>query len=136
MGGQWLHGLAVAQHEIMLFAAVGLIVGGLDDLLFDSPYLFRQIPRRAFIYSRYTRMTSSDLPAPRQPGRLAIFVPAWDEAHVIGATLRAMLARWGTQDFRIFVGTYPNDPATIRAVADVAASDARVRLVVHTDGIM
>lgn len=61
---------------------------------------------------------------------MAIFVPAWDEAGVIGPMLRAALARIDHGDYRLYVGTYPNDRATIRAVVAVAAEDARVRLVI------
>jgi adsorption protein B len=44
--------------------------------------------------------------------------------------LRTALHRFAHDDYRIHVGTYPNDPATIAAVAEVAESDARVRLVI------
>ncbi|RYY22005.1 MAG: hypothetical protein EOP62_23800, partial [Sphingomonadales bacterium] len=64
------------------------------------------------------------------PGRIAVFIPAWDESAVIGRMLRAALTRFDHQDYILYVGTYPNDPATISAVAEVAATDARVRLVV------
>jgi len=47
---------------------------------------------------------------------------------VIGAMLRTALARLDHADYRIFVGCYPNDPATIAAVS--AIGDPRVRLVV------
>ena len=68
------------------------------------------------------------LPAPARPGRLAIFVPAWDEAAVIGAMLDHAQAAFGAADYLLYVGCYPNDPATIAAVR--AAAGPRVRLVV------
>jgi adsorption protein B len=62
-----------------------------------------------------------------------VFIPAWDEAAVIGDMLRAALAAWGEGDYRLYVGCYPNDPNTIAAVRAVA--DPRVRLVVgHVPG--
>jgi len=57
-------------------------------------------------------------------------VPAWREAGVIGSMLTAALSRYRHPDYVIVVGTYPNDRATIDAVAAVAEKDARVRLVV------
>lgn len=128
---QALQCLTVAQHEIMLFAAVGLIFGGLDDLAVDLLYFSRRIWRALFVYSRHPRMTSDRLPVPSCPGRIAIFIPAWQEDTIIATTLRGMLARWRDDDCTLFVGTYPNDPATALCVATVAETDRRVQLVVH-----
>lgn len=123
--------LTAAQHEVMLFAAAGLILGGLDDLLIDLIYFTHRIWRDLFVYSRHRRMTTDRLPPPLRPGRIAIFIPAWQEETIIATTLRGMLARWQGCDFTLFVGTYPNDPATALRVATVAETDSRVQLVVH-----
>lgn len=111
-------------REAMLFGAIGFLIGGLDDLLVDLVYL------RA-------RISAWTLRAPVRPlvqhgGRIAIFVPAWDESAVIAAMLRATLARYDYPDYRIYVGVYPNDPNTIAAVVDVAGQAERVRMVVGT----
>lgn len=109
-------------REAMLFAAIGFLIGGIDDLLIDLAYGIARI--RARLRGEGSRsLAVSPLP-------MALFIPAWDEAAVIGAMLRATLTRYGAGDYRIYVGTYPNDPATIAAVAEVVASDARVRLVI------
>ena len=60
----------------------------------------------------------------KDPGFLAILVPAWDEASVIAPMLKATLKRLDYDNYRIFVGYYRNDPATAAAIASVA--DARV----------
>lgn len=109
-------------REAMLFAAIGFLIGGIDDLLIDFAYGI------ARIRARLRRELPRSLAAAPLP--MALFIPAWDEAAVIGAMLRATLARYGAGDYRIYVGTYPNDPATIAAVAEVAATDPRVRLVI------
>lgn len=114
----------------MMFALVGLLIGGADDFLMDMLFLARHVWRRLFIYRRHARMTGATLPPADQPGTIAIFVPAWQEAEVIGPMLRACLRNWREGDFLLFVGTYPNDPDTIREVAGVAREDARVRLVI------
>lgn len=109
-------------REAMLFAAIGFLIGGIDDLLVDLAYgvaRLRDLMRRA----RPRRL-------PLSPPPMALFVPAWDEATVIGPMLRATLSRYGEGNYRIYVGTYPNDLKTIVRVADVALTDRRVKLVV------
>jgi adsorption protein B len=50
--------------------------------------------------------------------------------------LRTALGRFDHGDYRIYVGVYPNDPATIAAVGAVAREDRRVRMVSGHFGIM
>jgi bacteriophage N4 adsorption protein B len=115
---------------MLLFALAGLLIGGCDDFLMDVFFLVRHLKRRLFIYTRHRRMTGATLPPSREPGEIALFVPAWNESNVIGAMLRGCLGTWRSGNFVIFVGTYPNDPDTIREVASVAAGDKRIRLVI------
>ncbi|UAK24150.1 glycosyl transferase family protein [Sphingomonas nostoxanthinifaciens] len=122
---QWL--LAAATRELTLFAGIGLLLGGIDDLAIDLLWLARLVWRRATVYRRHRRSTAATLPPPERPGLIAVFVPAWREADVIGTMLRSALARFDHPLYRIYVGTYPNDPATAAAVAAVA--DPRVRMV-------
>jgi adsorption protein B len=118
-----------ATRELMLFAAVGLFLGGVDDLAVDLIWLWRSGWRRLTVYRRHAPVTAASLPAPANPGRIAVFIGAWDEAAVIGEMLRTALGRFEHDDYRIYVGVYPNDPATIAAVEAVAHNDARVRMV-------
>ncbi len=124
MGEVVLAALDALVRELTLFAAVGFLVGGIDDLLIDLTWLLHRL--------RYgtTRRPLRDLRHPAVPGRMAVFVPAWDEAPVIGAMLRTALARFEYPSFRLYVGCYPNDRATVDAVKAVAAQDRRVRLVI------
>lgn len=116
--------LDAAVHEIVLFAAIGLLIGGVDDLATDLVHFGRSLrPRPA-------GQRASPGSTPYRAGRLAVFVPAWDESTVIGLMLRSALARFDHPDFRIYAGAYPNDPGTLAAIGAVAAQDARVRLVV------
>ncbi|MDF2493668.1 glycosyl transferase family protein [Sphingomonas sp.] len=118
---QWLDAIV---RELTLFAAVGFLVGGIDDLLIDVVWLFHRLRHGS------TRRSLANLPHPEDARRLAVFVPAWDESAVIGPMLRTALARFDHPCFRIYVGCYPNDPATIDIVAELAAQDSRVRLVI------
>ncbi len=116
-------------NEILLVSAIGLLVGGLDDLLLDFAYIVRSLRRR---WRRLCSLTLADFPIDRCSARIAVIVPAWDESAVIGAMLRSTLARFDHPDWRLYVGAYPNDPATIDAIVQVAGDDERVRLVLTT----
>lgn len=128
----WL--LDVLAYELLLFAAVGLFVGGLDDLAIDMIWIFRRGWRRLTVYRRHAPIFATTFPPPANPGRIAVFIAAWDESPVIGDMLRAALSLFNHDDYRIYVGVYPNDPATIAAVH--AVDDARVRMVSGHLGIM
>ncbi|KQZ64394.1 hypothetical protein ASD67_07890 [Sphingopyxis sp. Root1497] len=116
--------VALASHELMLFASVGILVIGFDDLFFDILWFVTRDRDAAPRYLRDHR--------PRAPlaGPLAIFVPAWDEAKVLPAMIRRTLAAWQGEDFRIYLGCYPNDAATLFAVSPLVAGDPRLRLVI------
>ncbi|MCW6534998.1 glycosyl transferase family protein [Sphingomonas lycopersici] len=124
MGRILLEWLGAATREATLFAAIGFLIGGIDDLLVDVIWLTRRLRQRG------DGVTLADLSPPARPRRFAILVPAWDESAVIGAMLRTTLARLDHPDFIIIVGCYPNDRATIAVVADIAAHDRRVRLTI------
>lgn len=124
-------GIEVVMRELLLFAAAGLAIGGGDDLLVDLLYLARRLIRR-----RDRLPSVADLRRPVASGRMIVFIPAWDEAAVIGAMLSTALERIVHPDYRLYVGLYPNDPATIAAAAEVAERDDRVRLVIGGRGIM
>ncbi len=127
----WL--LERVTQELLLFAAAGVLLGGLDDLVVDLAWMLRWAWRRVAIYSRHARADASTIGAPLRPGRIAVFVPAWRESRVIGAMIRTAIARWGDADFRLYIGCYPNDPETIAVVQAIA--DPRVRGVIgDTDG--
>jgi bacteriophage N4 adsorption protein B len=115
------------MHEAALFAAVGFLFLGVSDLAVDLIWIGLRL-RQAWRHLRYGQGSVASLPPPERPGRLAIFIPAWDEAAVIGRMLEHTLSAFGESGFRLYVGCYPNDPATIAAVR--AVGDPRVRLVV------
>lgn len=131
MGEMFVAILASVHHEILLFAVAGLAVGGIDDFLIDALFLCRRFWRRLTIYSRHPRMTTSTLPNSPRPGRIAIFVPAWGEAEVIGPMLRNALASWRHDDYRIFIGVYPNDQATLDAITPLAANEERLIICIN-----
>lgn len=118
--------LEFAMRECTLFAALGFLLVGAGDLAVDLIWICRALVRRSD--SRAAGATAANLPPPERPGVLAIFVPAWDEGEVIGRMLAHALSTFDHRNYRLYVGCYPNDPATIAAVRAVA--DRRLRLVI------
>jgi adsorption protein B len=119
--------------ELALFAGVGFLLFAMNDVLVDVIYFARRFWRRMAIYSRFRRAYASYYVFNRDPGFMAILVPAWDESAVIASMLKATLKRLSYPDYRIFVGYYRNDPATAAAIASVV--DERIEAVqVEADG--
>src|SRR5689334_2077167 len=100
MGGfdMLLAACGFVMHEAALFAAFGFLLLGLGDLLVDLLWLGLRLIRGR---------SEQAFPAARRPGRLAVFVPAWDEAAVIGRMLAHTQAAFGEADYRLYVGCYP-----------------------------
>jgi adsorption protein B len=115
--------------ELILFAAVGLLIGGIDDFLIDAIWIIRLLWRRQIIFRIYSPASMETLAPPDRPGRIAVLIGAWHEDAVIGKMLRTALARIDHDDYRIYVGTYANDHRTIAEVRTIARADGRIRLV-------
>src|SRR5947208_9559983 len=125
--------LGRAAAELALFAGVGFLLFGVNDLLVDLIYFARAMWRRLTVYSRNPRFYASQFVFTHKPGFVAMLVPAWDEAAVVASMLRATLNRLDYEDYRIFVGHYRNDPGTAAAIASV--QDPRIEPVqVEADG--
>jgi bacteriophage N4 adsorption protein B len=125
--------LSRVAAELALFAGVGFLVVALNDLLVDFIYFGRRIWRSVTVYSRFPRSFASYFVFNKNPGFIAILVPAWDESLVIAPMLKATLKRLDYDDYRIFVGHYRNDPATAAAIASI--DDPRLEAVeVEADG--
>lgn len=125
--------LSRAAAELALFAGVGFLLFAVNDLAVDLIYFARSIWRSLTIYTRYPRAFASYFVFKKDPGLIAILIPAWDESAVIASMLKATLDRIDYDHYRIFVGYYRNDPATSAAIASV--SDSRIEPVeVPADG--
>ncbi len=122
--------VGIVVRELAVFAAIGFLLGGLDDLVIDLIWIGRTTWRSATIYTHHPRADAATLAPPASPGRLAIFVAAWQEDAVIGGMVANALACLRHPDWRLYVGCYPNDPATIAAIERTAAGDSHVRIVV------
>ena len=119
---QWLE---IVEHELLLFAAVFFLIGALDELAVDLAWL------RLKLAGRTRPQHFSAAPDAPLRGIAAVLVPAWREADVVAAMLRHCRASWPQRELRIYAGCYRNDPATLAALAEGAAHDPRIRIVVH-----
>jgi adsorption protein B len=117
--------------ELALFSAVGFLLFAINDLLVDAIYFARRFWRSVTVYRRFPRTFGQTLSEKGGEQRfVAIFVPAWDESAVISAMLRATAGRLEYSNYRIFVGYYRNDPATLAAISSV--EDPRIEPVLVT----
>lgn len=100
-------------RECVLFSALFMLLGGLDELAIDALWL------KLRWQGRMADLLLADIaPPPAASPRdfIAVFVPAWAEADVIGAMLCQCARTWTRDDIRLYVGCYRNDPATLAAV--------------------
>lgn len=126
-----LEWLALIERELLLFAGVFFLIGAIDELLVDGCWAWLRLTGRG----RTRRVSRADIAARPLSGAPAVLVPAWQEAAVIGHMIAHALRAWPQAELRIYVGCYPNDPATAAAIMAGAAGDPRVRpVMVGHDG--
>jgi adsorption protein B len=110
--------------------AVWILISGLDDLFLDFVCLADWIRRRLG-----RQKAEEPCPEGLQPEkRIAVFVPLWREHRVIGDMLEHNLAAIRYENYRIFVGAYPNDEPTLDAVREAEARFRNVRLALVPHG--
>lgn len=112
-------------REALAVVAIGFALSSLDSLAIDLSFGARLAWRRVAVHSRWPRARADRLGGPG--AAMAIVIPAWDEAAVIGPMLRTLFATLDYPNYRVFVGIYPNDPATLDAVR--GAADPRLSVV-------
>lgn len=118
---------ALARNELSLFAAVFVLLGAIDEMAVDCTYLWLRSSGRCLT----PRIDEAKLSRGPLSHRCAIFIPAWQEARVIGATVSHALDVWPHQELWLFVGCYRNDPETAAAAAAARAqADPRLRVIV------
>jgi adsorption protein B len=109
--------IAAAAALLFLPAGIYLLLSGLDDLAMDLLWVLRSVlPGRR----------PPALPATQK--RIAIWLPLWQEAGVVGRMLEHNLAAIDYGCYEIFAGVYSNDAETRREVESVAHRFARVHV--------
>ena len=111
------------DHWVAAFlvpGAVWIVISGLDDLF---------ITVVGFLTCRVRVPWPSDADMRRAAERpIAVFVPLWREHAVIDRMLEHNLAAIRYRNYHFFVGVYPNDKATLRAVAEQAQRHPRIHM--------
>ncbi len=130
LASPWLQGIVAAlrfaNRELTIFALTFLLLGLADELAMDAAWAWLHVTGRIS-----TRRLSALDPAMPFSGPLAVLIPAWREAAVIGTTLSRMMRLWPQAELRIYLGTYRNDLATYAAAIAAAQGDPRLSLIVH-----
>lgn len=121
-----LEGLALAEHELLLFAGAFFLVGLADELVMDLVWAWLRLRGRA----RTLRINRADHREGPLGGPAALFIPAWQEDQVLAKTIAHALSVWPQRELRVYAGCYRNDEPTAEAIAAGAGGDPRVRLVV------
>ena len=119
--------LALAEHELLLFAGVFFLLGLADETALDCTWAWLRLTGRA----RTLRIDRGKFRDAELAGPAALFIPAWQEEGVLTTTIAHALAVWPQRDLRIYVGCYRNDSGTAEAILAGAGSDLRLRLVVN-----
>jgi len=123
--------LDLVAQAIAIPVSAGILVNGIEEMAIDLQYFARGLHRRA------RRTISWEELEAAPPRRIAIMVPAWDEAEVIESMLEHnhRTLDYDTSLYDIFCGTYQNDLETQRKVAAVARRYPNVhKVVVPHDG--
>ncbi len=95
---------------ITWIVAVVYFLSGSQDLVYDVGAYWLRFWRQ-FTYRKKPRLTLERLRA-RDQQRIAVMVPAWNEGEVVASMVDNIIKRVEYDNYSIFVGTYPNDPAT------------------------
>ncbi|AIE86657.1 glycosyltransferase [Fimbriimonas ginsengisoli] len=103
-------------------------LSGSQDLVYDiGAYWLRFW--RLYSYRRQPRLSLERLRA-RDQQRIAVMVPAWNEGEVVASMVDNIIKRVEYENYSIFVGTYPNDPATQACVDRLAKEYPQINKVV------
>jgi len=105
-----------------------LLFSGFDDIAVDLYYWFHYFFKRKEM-DRYQKLPEELLHAATQKP-IALFVPAWQEYDVIEQMLVRACETIVYDNYDIFVGVYPNDPATTEKVEKVAKRFPQVHAIV------
>src|SRR3990167_1275923 len=130
MPGSWA--VIIADYifwYLLIFAGCVFLISGLDDLFFDIFY---------WIYISYQKISGKNknvisyeaLTAPAEK-KIALIVGCWRESDVIEHMVRYNIFNIDYINFEIFVGVYPNDPATVNKAQTLAAEYRGVHCVIN-----
>ncbi|WP_394692167.1 glycosyl transferase family protein [Hyphobacterium sp.] len=129
--GRLLSGEAVRFYWAVLsgltvYAAIAIFISSVDDAFLDLYYWVLTLQRIVTRPFRYVP-TMKQLHEMEQK-KLAVMVPAWHEADVIGRMLVNTLNTIDYRNYEIFVGVYPNDQETIDEVNRIVRQNEGINI--------
>ena len=98
-----------------------ILISGLDDLFIYFILFLSQFQKKKVVPK------ASDL-REKLEQRIAIFVPLWKEHQVVRQMVEHNIASILYENYDVFLGGYPNDPATIDEIGQVASRFVNVHL--------
>jgi adsorption protein B len=123
---QSVHSIALWHSVLGAFSTL-LLLSGLDDLI---PLLICSVAAIRRSLSPQKRSVRAGLTGnQKEERRIAVFVPCWREAAVIGNMVRHNLAAIRYSNYAFFLGVYPNDEDTVR-VARLLAEEFSTKVYV------
>ncbi len=105
------------------------LVLGFDDVLSDIYFWIRRSVRN-LRFNMVPELTLEKLDAFAEQ-RIAVFVPCWREAEVVGRMIGLLCPSIRYTNFDVFVGVYPNDQATQAALDGVRNRFSNVHMIVN-----
>lgn len=116
---------------LLIIVTIIFAISGLDDFFYDIVYWVRFWYRK-IKFRKYSKLTYLQL-AEKEEQRIAIMVPCWNEADVILSMLSHNCNSIDYQNYDLFVGVYPNDPETIKAVSHAKRTFPNIQISVSPE---
>lgn len=110
-----------------VLVAIVILLSSLDDFFIDAYYWLRAAYRFIYVRRKFKPLSLGKL-LEGEELPIAIMVPAWREDGVIAQMIENTVATLEYSNFKIFCGSYPNDPATGNVIDAMAR---RYKHVVH-----
>lgn len=115
---RWLDSRTSAELAwLVACLALYILASGLDDVVLEILWL-----------AGFGRRRTAMPPNPAREKRIAILVPLWREADVIGRMLEHNVSAIRYSNYEILAGVYANDDETRQAVEEAAARLPRISL--------
>jgi len=111
---------------LTVYAAIAIFISSVDDAFLDIYYWVltaQRVLTRPFRYVPSMKQLHE-----MEQKKLAIMVPAWHEADVIGRMLVNTLKTMDYRNYEIFVGVYPNDQETINEVQRIVRQNPGINI--------
>ena len=117
---------------VFLGVAFIFVINGIDEFFIDLCYFFRETYRKLFKTEHNKCLTEEQLLAKPEQA-IAVMIPCWDESATIQQMLKNTIKTVNYSNYVIFIGTYPNDPATQQEVDLLREKYGNVERIVTPD---